>query len=207
MILNFLHKHRKLKMSLRTLKAKLKIFGLARRNVMNQNIAQKLEEAVKKELSGPSTTSGYWTIWRRLALYHGIFAPRDAVMYTLKQIDPQGSNNRRARKLKRREYRNAGANSCWYVDGYDKLKPFGFPIHKCIDGYSRKIIWLKTVHSNNNPFILGIVFLEHLKQYESCLSRICTDCGNEITDSSTCHNILFWSNYPKRFRFSCWMLE
>ena len=59
MILNFLHKHRKLKMSLRTLKAKLKIFGLARRNVMNQKIAQKLEEAVKKELSGPSTNSGY----------------------------------------------------------------------------------------------------------------------------------------------------
>ena len=59
MILNLLHKHHKLKMSLRTLKAKLKIFGLARRNVMNQNIARKLEEAVKKELSGPSTNSGY----------------------------------------------------------------------------------------------------------------------------------------------------
>ena len=46
-------------MSLRTLKAKLKIFRLARRNVMNQNIAQKMEQAVKKELSGPSTNSGY----------------------------------------------------------------------------------------------------------------------------------------------------
>ena len=23
----------------------------------------------------------------------------------------------------------------WHVDGYDKLKPFGFPIHGCIDGY------------------------------------------------------------------------
>ena len=21
------------------------------------------------------------------------------------------------------------------IDGYDKLKPFGFPIHACIDGY------------------------------------------------------------------------
>ena len=50
-------------------------------------------------------------------------------MYTLKQIDPEGSNNRRSSKLKRREYRNAGANSCWHVDSYDELKPFGFPIH------------------------------------------------------------------------------
>ena len=37
-------------MSLRTLKAKLKIFGFVHRNAMNQNTAQKLEEAVKKEL-------------------------------------------------------------------------------------------------------------------------------------------------------------
>ena len=178
-ILKFLHKHHKLKMSLRTLKTKLKIFGLARRNVMNQNTAQKLEEAVRMELSGLSTSSGYRTIWRRLALHHGVFVLREAVMYTLKQIDPEGSNNRRARKLKRREYRNAGANSCWHVDGFNKLKPFGFPIHGCIDGCSRKIISLKTVHSSNNPFIIGAIFLEHLKQYEDCSSRVRTDCGSE----------------------------
>lgn len=23
----------------------------------------------------------------------------------------------------------------WHCDGYDKLKPFGLPIHGCIDGY------------------------------------------------------------------------
>ena len=120
-ILKLLHRHHKLKISLRTLKTKLKIFGLARRNVMNQNTAQKLEEAVRKELSGTSTNSGYRTIWRRFALHHGVFVPRNAVKYTLKQTDHEDSNNRRARKLKRREYRNAGANSCWYVDGYDKL--------------------------------------------------------------------------------------
>ena len=27
-----------------------------------------------------------------------------------------------------------GPNWCWHIDGYDKLKPFGFPIHACIDG-------------------------------------------------------------------------
>ena len=111
---------------------------------MNQNTAEKLEEAVTKELSGPSTNSGFRTIWWRLAVsggdwrrYYGVFVPRDAVMYTTKQIDPDGSNNPRARKVKRREYRNAGANSweyrnagansCWHVDGYDKLKPIWFP--------------------------------------------------------------------------------
>ena len=61
-ILKFLHTHHKLKIPLRTLKTNLKIFEFVRRNVLNQNTAQKLEEAVRKELSRPSTNSGYRTI-------------------------------------------------------------------------------------------------------------------------------------------------
>ena len=74
---------------------------------------------------------------------------------------------------------NTGANSCWHVDGYDKLKPSGLPIYGCIDGYSRKIVCLKTVHSNSKLFIIRAMFLEHLKQYEGCPSRIPNDCGSE----------------------------
>ena len=59
------------------------------------------------------------------------------------------------------------------------MKPFGFPIHGGIDGYSRKIIWLKTIHSNNDPFIVGTIFLDNLKAAEGCLSRLRSDCGSE----------------------------
>ena len=38
---------------------------------------------------------------------------------------------------------------------------------------------MKTVHSNDNPFIIGAIFLEYLKQYEGCPSRVRTDCGSE----------------------------
>ena len=119
-------------------------------------------------------------------------------MYRLKQIDPEGSNNRRSRKLKRRKYRNAGANSCWHVDSYDELKPFGSPIHWCIDGYSCKIIYLKTVHSNNNTFIIGAIFLGHLKQCEGCSSRIRTDCGNENVDLAAIQSYLR-RNHPDEY--------
>lgn len=27
-----------------------------------------------------------------------------------------------------------GANYCWHIDGYDKLSPYGLPIHGCVDG-------------------------------------------------------------------------
>jgi hypothetical protein len=37
---------------------------------------------------------------------------------------------------------NPGPNFAWHADGYDKLKPYGFPIHGCIDGFSRRLIWL-----------------------------------------------------------------
>ena len=32
----------------------------------------------------------------------------------------------------------------WHLHGYDKLKPYGFVIHGCIDGYSGA---LRTVHT------------------------------------------------------------
>lgn len=28
-----------------------------------------------------------------------------------------------------------GPNYVWHLDGYDKLKPYGFAIHACIDGF------------------------------------------------------------------------
>lgn len=43
----------------------------------------------------------------------------------------------------RRCYYSEGPSYVWHLDGYDKLKPYGFPIHGCIDGFSRKILWLE----------------------------------------------------------------
>ena len=62
------------------------------------------------------------------------------------------------------------------MDGYDKLKPFGFSIHGCIDAYvielcvelhinfkrySRRIIiiWLETCTTNDNPRIVTYYYL------------------------------------------------
>ena len=30
----------------------------------------------------------------------------------------------------------------WHIDGYDKLKPYGFCVHGAIDGFSRRIMWI-----------------------------------------------------------------
>ena len=77
-------------------------------------------------------------------------------MRILKKLDPTGVELRRSHRLQRRIYLSRvciytasmhvtiasygfiifvqGPNFCWHLDGYDKLSPFGFHIHGCIDG-------------------------------------------------------------------------
>ena len=82
------------------------------------------------------------------------FLCREVVMDMLFMIDPQAVEQRRQHRLCRRVYRNKvctslynnfrcdihschmqGPNFCWHMDGNDKLKPYGFSVHGCIDGY------------------------------------------------------------------------
>ena len=55
-----------------------------------------------------------------------------------------------------------------FFKGHDKLKPFGFPIHGGIDGYSRKVLWLEVVKSNNAPDVPAHLYLETVKQLKGC---------------------------------------
>jgi len=74
-------------------------------------------------------------------------------MQILRELDPDASALRKARKLQCRSYVSPGPNAKWYVDGYDKLKSYGLPIHGCVDGFSRRIMWLKVRKSNKDPAI------------------------------------------------------
>ena len=49
---------------------------------------------------------------------------------------------RKKKTIKRRTYETNGPFDVFHIDGNDKLKRFGFAIHGCIDGFSRKLIWL-----------------------------------------------------------------
>ena len=40
------------------------------------------------------------------------------------------------------------------IDGNDKLKRIGFPIHGCILRFSRKLMWLVVSKSNNDIVIV-----------------------------------------------------
>ena len=46
-----------------------------------------------------------------------------------------------------------------HIDGNDKLKRFGFPIHECIDGFSQILTWLIVSTSNNDPLVFANLIL------------------------------------------------
>lgn len=50
-------------------------------------------------------------------------------------MDPNGVMSRRHHRLQKRIYFNKGPNFLIHIDGYDKLKPYGFAIHGAICGY------------------------------------------------------------------------
>ena len=67
---------------------------------------------------------------------YGDHVPRHSVMEILKEIKPNGTEERKQKKLKRQKYFSTGPNATQHMDGFDKLNPYGFPIHGCVDGFS-----------------------------------------------------------------------
>ena len=132
-IVMFLRLYHNINISKRTLERKLSYYGFQRREFSNVTINE-LKNVIESEIQGPASMRGYRGLWHSLKTNYGIIVQRDIVMNVLKEIDPEGTNMRKARRLRRRKYVSEGPNSCWHADGYDKLKPYGFPIQGCTDG-------------------------------------------------------------------------
>ena len=121
---------------------------------------------------------GYRVIWRRLQ-HKGFVVPRNAVMLAMRILRPYDVNQRRKRRLHRRAYIAPGPNFAWHIDGYDKLKQFGFAIHGCIDGYSRKLLWLEVGPTNNKPEVTALFFVRTVLQLEKAPCIVRCDRGTE----------------------------
>lgn len=140
-----------IKIQLRQLKRVLKKNNLKRRIAFTSDDV--VAAYIWEEAEGSGQCVGYRSMWQRLVNDLRLRVPRDKVLSLLRHIDPDGIDLRKRHRLKRRKYRVKGPNYVWHVDGYDKLKPYGFCVHGAIDGYCRRIIWLEVSQSNNDPAI------------------------------------------------------
>ena len=173
-ILEFL-KHHGINISLSTLKRRLTSLGLSRSGFVSDD---ELRIAIEKELGRSGCFVGYREMWARLRM-KGIIVKRARVMTLLRELDPDGVESRRKKRLRRRAYHSKGPNFVWHTDGHDKLKPFGFSVHGCIDGFSRRLLWLEVGPTNKNPEVIAKYYLEAVRQLGGVPRKIRSDDGTE----------------------------
>ena len=110
---------------------------------------------------------------------NGLHVSRNVVRMAMKFIDNTAVERRKRRRLHRRKYENPGPNHCWHVDGYDKLKPYGFAIHGAIDGFSRRVLWLKVATTNNHPQVIALYFIRCVLELNKLPRILRCDRGTE----------------------------
>ncbi|KAJ3318309.1 hypothetical protein HDU76_000866 [Blyttiomyces sp. JEL0837] len=109
---------------------------------------------------------------------HGIRLS-DQVARILKELDPEGTEKRKKQVLQRRIYYAVGPDDQWCSDGHDKFLPFGLGIHGCVDAWSGKWIWLRVFVTNHDPRVVGLYYLQAIKERRVFPFTTRTDCGTE----------------------------
>ena len=104
---------------------------------------------------------------------------RQTVRDIINILEPERSARLKKGRLSRRIYSVKGPNQMWHVDGNDKLKPYGFEIHGCIDGYSRKLLWLEVGTSNKNPTIILNYYVNTIRDIQLVPTLLRCDRGTE----------------------------
>ena len=155
----------------------MKAHGLFRRAVEEiRSYFEDITTAIRLELNESSANIGYRRM-HKVLLSKGFISRREDVRKVMRQLDPEGVELRR-RRLRRRKYISPGPNHSWHIDGYDKLISFGFSIHGCIDGFSRKLIWLKVGPSNTQPEIIANYYLNAIESI-GLPKKVTADDGTE----------------------------
>ena len=129
-------------------------------------------------LKESGSSLGYRSIHQKLRQL-GCFIDKETVRLCLKILDPAGVEPRICSRLQRRVYLSPGPDPTWHIDGYDKLKPYGFAIHGAIDGYSRGILWRYVSASNNNPSNIAFYFLQTITELKKVPQVVRGDRGSE----------------------------
>lgn len=110
---------------------------------------------------------------------NGLHVKKEDIRIILQELSPRSVELRRRRRLHRRSYFAKGPNYIWHLDSYDKLKPFGICINGCIDGFSRKIIWMNAFTTSSDPKIIGGYYMEAVERLGGCPRIVRGDRGTE----------------------------
>ena len=163
--------------SLRQIRRIISSLGIRRRD--NRPNFNNVVMSLRQELQGSGQHLGYRAMWRRLKTRYNICIQQDVVRQLLLILDYEGVEARSRRRLRRREYFSRGPNYLVHMDGYDKLKAFGFAVHGAIDGFSRKMLWLQVGFTNNDLRYIANFFMEYVRDINGVPCVVRGDRGTE----------------------------
>ncbi|KAK6189737.1 hypothetical protein SNE40_001736 [Patella caerulea] len=178
-IISFLYVFNGVNIGYRQFQKILRKLGLRRNNFQRQLVYNEVIRAVEQELSKTGQNFGYRTMQLRLKQKYHISISRHSLGRIMRHLDPEGVQRRLRRRLHRRQYQSNGPNNLWHIDGWDKLKQFGMCIHGCIDGYSRRVLWLEASATNNDPYVICRYFSKCVRALGGVPKTIRADRGTE----------------------------
>ena len=110
----------------------------------------------------------------------GIRISRARLRASIHRVDPDGVVERSRCAIKRRVYSVPHANYVWHIDSNHKLIRWRMVIHGAVDGYSRKILYLKC--ANDNKASTVVPFFSRAAYTLGIPDKVRSDKGGENTD-------------------------
>ena len=166
------------KVSRWTIMRRVRDYGLQDLAKFSDISDQQVDEVITNYISGHGSTTGEVYLRGHFrALGYNI--QRQRIRESLNRVDPRNTALRWGALVSRRKYFVPWPNSLWHMDGHHSLIRWGFVIHGCVDGYSRRINFLHC--STNNLATTVLSLFEDAIQRDGGLwpSRIRVDHGVE----------------------------
>ena len=161
-----------------TIYRRVREYGLYHVSAFSDLSDAELDQKIRDYINRHGQTTGQVFLMGYLRSL-GINVPRRRLRASVTRVDPANVALRWGAAVYRRCYQVPWANSLWHLDGHHSLIRWSLVVHGCIDGFSRRIIFLHCNANNLASTVLSLFLSAIEKDGGIWPSRIRVDHGVE----------------------------